>query len=302
MMEKLIQQWSERRVVVGCALRDGFCLALGVERVADLRRIRWALAGDLVGERQAEFAHALRERVYRRPLWAPLTGHSEKEDQVVVAVDTGGPKARMGARERKAALQTQVGLRLLNPGQRYVVTQQEIKDRASGERVLAVAALHRHVAEEYRAWNHQMGIINPHLTLATVGLANLFQVFYPEDAKLKQTGRLLIVEGLDTSRVCYFEGGYLVDTLQFAMFEGQPLTSGLVRQWQNDFMEKLALERAPLPLVLKTGSNPALENAFELWDPFRPGQPGLEWVPEAEAIARQYPDLLPIAFGMALHR
>jgi hypothetical protein len=288
-----------RRLAVGCGMHEGKCLAIGVDSARGKWRIGWALYGELSRERDPAFIEALRRRVGRRHLWAPLVGEATGQE-VVCAVDLpGGAGTRLSKGDQTAAVTTQLRARVLHPAEPYVITQSVFKGGKGKSHVLGAAARKKDVDEQYRAWRKVLGIRNPHLSSPAVALANAYFALYPTAKQQERPCRLLICEGPDGTLACCLDGGHLIDTLYVQKIPGQSVTAMHIHEWSETFEKRHALAgRSPLPCVVQTVHTDGFGDEVELWRPF--DDAALDVAAEARDLIAAHPILAPIAFGMAL--
>ncbi len=287
-----------RRTVIGCGIQGRNCLVLAVSGQSGGWRVRWGLYGELD---DPGFVRALRNRVWRRPLWSPPVGSGADQDVAVCGVDLsfrGDDTRAVSQHEVRAALRAQVTARLVQASAPTVMCGIQMRGHDGGRHFAGAAAPRELIAYSYRLWRQQVGIISPHIGSNAAALANLYLALYPPERRQEMPWRLLVLEGLDTSHVLLMDDWRLVDVIAYQMLEDQRLDDVLLESWIQFFHDHHALEAPVVPCVIATDEH-AAPYSCEQWHPF--GDTGMVVAgPVLAELMQAHADLAPLAFGMAL--
>jgi hypothetical protein len=309
MRGKLLGCPKKRRLVVGCAIESEEdsqnCLAMAVYAQRGVWRVKWAMHGVFGGRHDRGFAKRLRARVHRRSFWAPLAGLSSQQNQRVRAVDLGADGRKrsksLKGREQRAALKTQLCQDLPNRGDPMVMVRSEHDDPDGRVHSVGAIAPKDDIRDEFRILARSMGIINPHLGSAAVGLANTYLALYPEEKRRENPRRIIILKGQDFTLICFMDDWRLLDTLVVEMFHGRRMGHSDIRDWENMIIDYGEKPEPFVPCLVRAADiDPEVREGIEVWDPFADSSMETD-DDEIRALIETHIELAPIAFGMALY-
>lgn len=287
-----------RRLRVGCAVEYAErCLAMAVYARGGVWRVKWAEYGAYGGEDDDGFAKMLRKRVHRRPFWTHLAGHQSLLGQHVHRVDVDDS---LTFREKREALRTQALGGLPNPDDSVLLLRNQQLGPETEAHSVGAVAFKDDIRREFKVVKRAMGIINPHLGSAAVGLANTYLALYPEEDRKRNPKRKVILMGRDYARTCVFDDWRLMATREEARDEEHGIWD-----WPELTFDETDLKDDFDPCLVRVdgmGSEPV--DGVQVWDPFEESEGASVRIDndEARERIREHPELAPIAFGMALCR
>lgn len=299
----LKRNWAMRLPwhTVGCGIQGDECLALAVRHRAGSWQVAWGVFGK---RGDPEFARTLKDRVWRRDLWAPPWDIHADQDMVACGIDMSfvksSSKVGLNPRAIKAAIRTQVIARYPNTTDPVSVFGLQVRGPEGTPHWVGAAAPRKVVDQSYRAWNRDMGIIHPHIASNAAALANVYLALYPETERKRSPTRMLVLEGRETTHSVLMEDWRLIDSLQYQMMHNQRLDMALIAEWGEYFRHRNEFSKTPVPLVLETDGTERTDDDLEIWRPLDSAG-GVRMDSSSRVLADKYPDLAALAFGMALH-
>ena len=289
-----------KRRTVGCGLQGGAYLALSMKSAHGKWQIEWAQTGTLGDE---DSAKRLSSKVKKTPFW---THPSESGGlKLTTARSIEIPLGIKGKELLNQLLFTQVSSRFLD---KEIVTGGVAMSciGAKGKKTVHYVgggAIREHIDEDYGNWYRIMGIRRPHLTSATLALANAYLALYPKEIREEKPLRMIVLRGRSVDQVILMDDWRYLDELELPRMEGVPGNIlGLIRVWEDDFRKNCASEvgdREIIPLVVDVGDDQVegLEY-WNLWDETAVARIKMDGQTAEVLIANR--DLAPIAFGMAI--
>lgn len=289
-----------RRRTVGCGLQGGTYLALSMKSARGKWQIEWVQTGTLGDE---DSAKRLSAKVRKTPFW---THPSEAGGlKLTTARSIEIPPGFKGRQLLEQLLSTQVSSRFLD--KEIVVGGVAVSGNdAKGKKTthyVGGGAIREHVDEDYGNWYKIMGIRRPHLTSATLALANAYLALYPKEKRAEKPLRMIVLRGRSVDQVILMDDWRYLDELELPRMEGAPGNLlGLIRVWEDDFRKNCGAEvegREIVPVVVDVGEN-QLEGLeyWNLWDETAVERIKMDGQTAEVLIANR--DLAPIAFGMAI--
>lgn len=289
-----------RRRTVGCGLQGGSYLALSMKSAHGKWHIEWAQTGTLGDE---ESAKRLSDKVRKTPFW---THPSESGGlKLTTARTIEIPQGMKGKQLLEQLLTTQISSRFLDKeivvgGVAMAGLDEKGKKTTH---YVGGGAIREHVDEDYGNWYRIMGIRRPHLTSATLALANAYLALYPKEKRAEKPLRMIVLRGRSIDQVILMDDWRYLDELELPRMDGAPGNLlGLIRVWEDDFRKNCGAEvegREIMPVVVDVGDD-QLEGLeyWNLWDETAVERIKMDGQTAEVLIANR--DLAPIAFGMAI--